>query len=122
LNQNETVFDLIGILEHPAFRWTGGTRTIAIICAAVAWTQEQTGLREPANGTTKMGAVHGENLELISADVPDPTCGIRGLPVARGYIRVPESGESRFTFRKLTGRAERHPGKIPVRASSRDRG
>jgi hypothetical protein len=85
-------------------------------------TKEQAGLRKPANWTTQVGAVHGEDLELISFDMPDPTRRLRSFAVRRGYVGIPKRSEPRLTFRKLTGSAERYPITITSRAPAHDWG
>ena len=110
--RTDAVFNFVRIFEHPTFRRTGGARSVAIINAAMARAQEQTGLRKPSHRTSQVRAVHGEHLELIRGDVPHPAGGIRGLPVGRDSIRIAKRREACLSFRKLTGPADRYPGVI----------
>src|SRR5262249_54997208 len=79
LNRNQPVLDLVRIFEQAALRRTRGTRAVAVICSAMARAHEQTRLGKPANRTAEVRAVHGEDLEFITLDTPDPACGIHRL-------------------------------------------
>ncbi len=68
LNRDQAVFNFVWIFEKPALRRAGGARAVAVVCAAVAWAHEEPGLRKPANRTSEVRAVHGEDLELIASD------------------------------------------------------
>ena len=47
-------------------------RTILIVSAAVTWAHEEIRLREPANRASKMRAINGEDLEILTIDISNP--------------------------------------------------
>jgi hypothetical protein len=81
-------------------------------------THKQLGLLKPSNGTTEMGAVDSENLELISCNAPHPACCVDRLAVGRSYIRIPERSQPRLAFGKFAHGPEWYPGKVAVRPSA----
>jgi hypothetical protein len=48
-----------------------------------------------------MGAINGENLELLCFDASHPTCGVGRFAVGGRHVWIPKGGESRFSFREL---------------------
>jgi hypothetical protein len=103
LDQHQSVFQFVGIFEHPSFRRTRGTRAVTIIRAAMTRAKEQAGLRKPANRATEVGAVDCENLKLICFDMPDPARGIGSLAVRWTNERISERCETGFPLRELIG-------------------
>src|SRR5205085_8926053 len=54
-----------GAAEQAARRRAGGALAVGVINAAVARAHEQAGLRKPGHRTAEVGAVDGEDEELI---------------------------------------------------------
>ena len=119
---DQAVLHLIRIFKQAAFGRTGSPRTIVVVRAAVARTDEQPGLREPADGASQVRAIDGENLELVRRDPADPAGSVDGLSVRGHYEGTFKSGESSFAFRKIGDGAEGYPGEIGFAATARDRG
>src|SRR5262249_2504656 len=107
------VTDLVLVLEEPARRRAGGPRAIFIVDAAVAGAHEEPGLREPAHGASEMRAVHGEDLEAICLEAPDPAGDLRRVPVPLDPERILVYREARLALGKFRGRAELDPRLSP---------
>src|SRR5579871_6566451 len=121
LDRDDAVPDFVRIFEQAALRWTRGPRAVTVVSAAMAGAHEEPGLWKPANRTAQMGAVDGEDLELVACNSPYPTSCIRRLAVGRPHVGVPECGQPCLALREFANEAERHPGKVALCAPACDR-
>jgi hypothetical protein len=69
-----------------------------------------------------MGAVDGEDLELLTCNTPHPAGSVHGLTIGGHYVRIAKSSQPRLALRKLVNATERDPREIAVRAPARNRG
>jgi hypothetical protein len=86
----------------------------------MAWTHEQTRLREPTNRTAEVRAINGKNLERFSIDIPNPTGDICCLPVRVGDYRICIRSEARLAGRKLPQISDGNPRIIAASLAARD--
>ena len=98
------------VLEEAALRRTRCARSIFVVGAAVAGTQEQPGLGKPADRTSKVSTVDGENLEGVAGDAADPAGNVAGLPIPWGSYWIAEVNKSRLPLGKVADSAEIDPG------------
>jgi hypothetical protein len=109
------------IFEQATFGWARGAGAILVIGSSMARAHEQTGLREPADGTSEVRTIDCEYLIIFSVHVANPAGDIGGITIPRINYRVAIGGEARFSGRKLIETAESNPGFITVLAAASDR-
>ena len=76
LDEQFSILNFVVVLEQSALRRSGGARAVLVIGAAVAGTHEEVRLREPANRTSQVRAVDGEDLESLVVNISDPACDV----------------------------------------------
>lgn len=81
--------------------------TILIVSAAVTWTHKEIRLREPANWASKVGAIDGKDLEILTIHISDPTGNIRRLPIPGIHHRISIRSQPGLTCGKLFQSAQR---------------
>jgi len=110
------VFDFVLVHVKTAGRRPGCALAVFIKDAAVAWTHEQARFLEPSDGTTQMRAINGEDLELVSLDVPNPAWDLAGLSIPGLRERILVGGQSRLVFGEAGDWAEVDPRAIVLLA------
>src|SRR5262245_4525958 len=86
-----------------------GMAAVGVEHAAVARAHEQLRRGEPANGADEVGAVDGEQLELVARQPAYPARDVGGLPVPRPRERVAVRGEPGLVLGEVRQRSERDP-------------
>jgi len=66
----------------------------------MAGTHEEIRLREPANGTAQMSTIYGEDLKLLTVNIPHPAGDIVGFTVPGIDHGILVSGETCLTRRE----------------------
>src|SRR6201998_4125957 len=97
------------IFEEAALGGTESTRAISVIDATVAGAHEKSRLREPADGTSEMRAVNGEDLERRGIDMPHPARDFRGVAIPGVVIGIFVCGEPCFSHGESIDGPKRYP-------------
>src|SRR5208282_1939079 len=103
------ILELVVVFKQAALRRARGAEAVLVVHAAMAGTHEQAGLREPANRTSQMGAVHGKHLEFLAVDVSHPAGHIPGHSVPEIHDGIHIRGEPGLAGWKLFELAESEP-------------
>src|ERR1700722_5286161 len=86
----------------------------------MAGAQEQSGLREPADGTPKVRAINRKHLKRFSVHVADPASDVRRSPVRCAPDRVSIVGQASLAGRKLLEVSKGNPRIVTWSSTSRD--
>ena len=75
----------------------------------MAGTHKEARLREPANGTSQVRTIYGEDLELLTVDISNPARNIAGFAIPRIDDGISIGGETSLPSRKVFQSAQRNP-------------
>ncbi len=89
-----------------------GAGAVLIVGSAVAGAHEEARLREPADGAAEVGAVDGEDLELVAGEAADPAGDLGGFTVGDRGDGIDVVGEAGFAFGIVVDRAEGDPALV----------
>src|SRR5579863_485135 len=79
---------------------------------------KQARLWEPANGTSEVRAVDGEDLEVLPIHIANPTRDIRGISIGGARHRIEISGKTSLAGRELFEVAKWNPRLVAALASA----
>src|SRR5215469_2822809 len=109
INQQPPAFDPVVIFKQPAFRRARSARTILIVSATMTWAHKEARLRKPANRTSEVRAVDGEDLEFLPVHIANPAGDIGSISIGWIHHRIAISGEASLAGRELFEVAKWNP-------------
>jgi hypothetical protein len=83
--------------------------TIRIVNAAVAWTHEEVGLREPPHRTSQVCAIDSKDLETLPVQVSNPARNICRLAIPGIGNGITKCSEPGLVYWKLFQSAKTEP-------------
>src|SRR5215475_11284791 len=104
-----SVLDPVLVLEQCSRRRARRARPIFVVDAAVARAHEELRLREPANGTSEVGAIDREDLKAVTIHTPHPAGDVRRRTIPGHAEGILIRGEPGLPRGKALERAELDP-------------